>query len=182
MTSPDDQRTVERLRAGDASELERVFRTHYGPLCGFLTRYVGAAQAEELVQETFGRLWSDRERLQVHTSLRAYLYASARNRALNQLKRHGIEQRWTEAEALKTPEAIDPEAPEALERAEVSARVRAVIGSLPPRLRETVELRWASQWSHAEIAEAMGISAKGVEANIARAKAALRTALEDLIE
>jgi RNA polymerase sigma-70 factor (ECF subfamily) len=182
MTSPDDQRTVERLRAGDASELERAFRTYYGPLCGFLARYVGAAEAEELVQETFLRLWSDRERLEVHTSLRAFLYASARNRALNQLKRHGIEQRWAEAEVLEPVGVADPEAYEALERAEVSARVRRVIESLPPRLRETVELRWGSQWSHAEVAEAMGISQKGVEANVARAKAALRAALHDLIE
>jgi RNA polymerase sigma-70 factor (ECF subfamily) len=182
MTSPDDQRTVERLRTGDASELERVFRAHYGPLCAFLARYVGAGEAEELVQETFLRLWSDRERLEVHTSLRAYLYASVRNRALNHLKRQGIEQRWSEVEALEPAGVAHPEPFEALERAEVSARVRAVIDSLPPRLRETVELRWGSQWSHAEIAEAMGISAKGVEANIARAKAALRAALEDLIE
>ena len=60
--------------------------------------------------------------------------------------------------------------------------MRAVIESLPPRLRETIELRWGSQWSQAEIAEAMGISVKGVEANIARARAALRAALHDLIE
>jgi RNA polymerase sigma-70 factor (ECF subfamily) len=182
MTSPDDERTLEELRAGDASELERVFRAYYGPLCGFLARYVGGPEAEEIVQDTFLRLWNDRERLQVNTSLRAYLYAAARNRALNHLKRQGIEQRWSEAEAHTPLDAVDPEAPGSLERAEVSGRVQRAIASLPARLRETVELRWGRQWSHAEIAEAMAISVKGVEANVARAKAALKAALQDLID
>jgi RNA polymerase sigma-70 factor (ECF subfamily) len=182
MTSPDDERTIQRLREGDPSELERVFKAHHAPLLGFLSRYVAAADAEELVQETFLRLWNDRQALAVHTSLRAYLYASARNRALNRLKRQGVEQRWAQAEAQGLTDHVDPEGPLLVEGAQVSARVRAVIQALPARLRETVELRWVRQWSHAEIAEAMGISVKGVEANVARAKAALRVALSDLIE
>jgi RNA polymerase sigma-70 factor (ECF subfamily) len=182
MTSPDDERTVQRLREGDPSALERVFKAYHAPLCGFLSRYVAAAEAEELVQETFLRLWTDRQDLVVHTSLRAYLYASARNRALNQLKRQGVEQRWARSEALELTDQVDPDGPRLVEGAQVSERVRAVIQALPARLRETVELRWGRQWSQAEIAEAMGISVKGVEANLARAKAALRVALSDLIE
>ena len=179
----DEERALERLRAGDAAELERLFRAHYGPLCGFLERYVGSAQAEEIAQETFLRVWSRREMLVVDTSLRAYLFASARNRALNQLDRERVAERWAAAEETqRRDERVEPDAERSLEAAEVSDRVREVVQALPARLRETVELRWGSQWSHAEIAEAMGISIKGVEANLARAKATLRAALHDLIE
>ena len=124
----DLDRTTGNPYAGGAdaviAELERVFRSHHAPLCGFLSRYVAAAEAEELVQETFLRLWNDRQSLAVHTSLRAYLYASARNRALNHLKRQGVEQRWAQAEAQGLTDHVDPEGPRLVEAAESSRRGR----------------------------------------------------------
>src|SRR5687768_1996937 len=148
MGSADDELTLKRLRLGDAAEFERVFRSTYAPLCRFLARYVDPPAAEEIAQETFLRLWGDRHALQIHTSLRAYLFASARNHALNQLKRTDVHERWSEAEAAALESAhVEPDAPQALERAEVGARVRTVVDRLPPRLRETVDLRWGRGWS-----------------------------------
>jgi RNA polymerase sigma-70 factor (ECF subfamily) len=183
MPPANDARILDKLRADDSSALEALFREHYGPLCGFVSRHTASDVAEELVQETFMQLWRDRATVSIHTSLRAYLYASARNRALNHLERQGVERRWSESETLRlTHASAEPDAERTLESAEVSARVRNTVAELPARLRETVELRWGRQWSHAEIAEAMGISVKGVEANVARAKAMLRASLQDLIE
>jgi RNA polymerase sigma-70 factor (ECF subfamily) len=184
MTALDDARTLERLRAGDRAEFERVFRAHYTSLCAFVSRVAGSPHvAEELVQETFLRLWINRERLELHTSLRAYLFAAARNRALNHVKRAALEQRSSDPESAGADAAdAEPAALRTVETAELRDRVRAAVARLSPRLRETVELRWGRQWSHAEIAEAMGISIKAVEANLTRARAALRPLLEGLID
>ena len=91
MPPANDERILERLRADESSALEALFREYYGPLCAFVSRYTTSDVAEELVQETFLQLWKDRANLRIHSSLRAYLYASARNRALNHLERQGVE-------------------------------------------------------------------------------------------
>src|SRR5690349_9908460 len=82
-----DEEWVARIRAGDASAFETVFRTYYSGLRGFIARYVRSYEtAEELVQELFLRLWTQRERWVIEESLQTYLYRAARNHALNHLK------------------------------------------------------------------------------------------------
>src|SRR5687768_9073881 len=115
---------------------ESLFREHYGRLCSFAYGYThSAADAEEVVQSAFLALWSNRERIDVHTSLRAYLFASVRNHALNRSARARLEQRWYDEEAAaqsKEPASTEPTADRKLESAEVKQRVQAAIAELPP--------------------------------------------------
>ena len=67
-----------------------MFREHYRPLCAFARQYVrDGASAEELVQDLFYRLWQDRERTSITTSLKSYLFTAVRNRCLNAVKQQG---------------------------------------------------------------------------------------------
>jgi RNA polymerase sigma-70 factor (ECF subfamily) len=169
-----------RIRGGDEGAFERLFRAHYVELCEFANRLVAAPDiAEELVQGVFARLWRDRERLEIRTSIRAYLYTAVRNTALNHLDRGRTERRHLELVRDAGTEAMDPEpdASSRLEAAETIAEVRRAIRRLPPRCREAVVLRWQHGLRHAEIAEVMGISIKGVENQLTRGMRALREVL-----
>ena len=169
---------VARVRAGDERALEALFRSHYSPLCDFAARYVGQdALAEELVQDLFADLWARRRSWYVHGSVRAYLFAAVRNRALNVRQRQSIERDWEHDEANadvrelhRPPEAAD----EILERADLRARLDAALESLPERCRLVMHLRWREQMRHAEIASVMGLSLKGVEIQLARGLRAIR--------
>ena len=169
---------VARVRAGDERALETVFRSHYSPLCDFAARYVRQdALAEELVQDLFADLWARRQSWYVRGSVRAYLFAAVRNRALNLRQRQSIERDWEHDEAIadvrelhRPPEAAD----EILERADLRARLDAALESLPERCRLVMHLRWREQMRHAEIASVMGISVKGVEIQLARGLRAIR--------
>ncbi|MBK6830838.1 MAG: hypothetical protein IPG92_08935 [Flavobacteriales bacterium] len=78
------------IAAGDRTAFEALFRLHYRPLCAFAVQYVkDADKAEDLVQDLFFRLWLDRAKLTITTSLKAYLFASVRNRCLNAVKSAG---------------------------------------------------------------------------------------------
>jgi RNA polymerase sigma factor (sigma-70 family) len=78
------------IAAGDRAAFEALFRLHYRPLCAFATGYVkDADQAEDIVQDLFFRLWLDRAKVTISTSVKAYLYASVRNRCLNAVKTGG---------------------------------------------------------------------------------------------
>ena len=162
---------------------EELFRTNYQSLCRFAHRYLlDAGLAEDLVQDLFASLWADRVRLELRGSVRAYLFAAVRNRALNVRKRQLVERDWAHDEALpevrrlhRTPPASD----QALEAKERDAELRSAIESLPERCRMVMRLRWQDQMSHAEIAAVMGISAKGVEQQLSRGLAALRQRFRD---
>jgi RNA polymerase sigma-70 factor, ECF subfamily len=173
---------VARVRGGDERAFEGLFRQHYDGLCGFVIRYVRErALAEELVQDLFAALWERRERWEVRGgsgSVRAYLFAAARNRALNLRARRIVERDWESDEAdVRELHHAPPRADEALEAAELHARLDAAIESLPERCRLVMQLRWREQLSYAEIAEVMGISTKGVENQLARGLKALRDRL-----
>lgn len=168
----------DRIRRGDPAAFEALFRAHYEALCAFAARYTdSSAVAEELVQDVFTRLWTDRSKWPAPRNRRAYLFTAVRNRALNAGRRRKLEQDWADAEIIgsrttedtggddPTPRFQDPDAHAQLERA---------VASLPERCRLVMHLRWREGLSYADIAGIMGISTKGVENQLARGLRALR--------
>lgn len=176
-----DQELAQRIRAGDEHAFEQVFREHFAALVSFAIRYVGnVAAAEELVQGLFADVWTDRLRWTIRSSIRSYLFAAVRNRALNMRRRARVERDWDEGEALSHTDALQwsPPAPdEAMELGERVARLRDAIGALPERCRLAMQLRWRDELSYVEIAEVLGISVKGVENQLGRGLKALREKL-----
>lgn len=173
---------VERVRAGDERAFEQIFRSHYGSLCGFANTFVHSPETtEEIVQTVFLNIWVNRQRWEVHGTPRAYLFGAVRNQALNHVKRGQSERSWA-ASAVSDEGVLElhgsvPEAAVSVETEELAAAVRRAIDNLPPRARMAVQLRWEGQLKHAEIAEVMGISVKGVENHLSGAMEALRRLL-----
>jgi len=172
-----DESIVARIRKGDAAAFEGVFRAHYAALCAFAMRYLSErALAEEIVQQLFSDLWT-RAHWKIHGSLRAYLFAAVRNRALNLRKRQRFE-RGLDEDADETLTDDMPTADAQIEAEEASVRLSAALDRLPERCRLVMQLRWARRLSYAEIAEIMGISIKGVENQLSRGLKALRDYLD----
>jgi len=176
--APSANDLARRLRDGDPAALETLFREHYAALCRFANRYLhDRAAAEDLVQDVFTSIWAGRLRLDVRGSLRAYLFAAVRNRALNLRKHQLVERDWEQDEAIPDVRALHraPARPDdLLDEAERRKRLRAALEALPERCRLVMQLRWEQQFSHAEIAEALGITVKGVERQLARGLRFLR--------
>jgi RNA polymerase sigma-70 factor (ECF subfamily) len=136
-----------------------------------------ADAAEDVVQDVFAALWAARGTMQITTSVRAYLYAAVRNRALNVRKHQAIAAEWERDEADDDVRALHPtpvQPDEEFDRAQLESLLRTALDSLPERCRLVMRLRWQEQLSYAEIAEAMGISIKGVEKQLARGLEALK--------
>jgi RNA polymerase sigma-70 factor (ECF subfamily) len=169
---------VARLRRGDERALEQVFRAYYAPLASFAFRYLrDAAAAEDVVQDVFGALWSGRDRLVITTSLRAYLYAMVRNRALNLQKHDAIAEQWERDEAFEDVRVLHvppPRPDEVLDRRLAARELAEAFEALPERQAQAMLLRWRDGLSYAEIADALDISVKGVEKHLSRGLEALR--------
>jgi len=169
---------VARLRRGDERALEQLFRAHYSQLASFAFRYLrDAAAAEDVVQDTFAALWTSRGRLNVSTSLRAYLYAAVRNRALNIRKHDAVVEEWERDESSDDVRELHPvplRPDELLDHHLLERQLSLAFEALPERQAQVMLLRWRDGLSYAEIADALGISVKGVEKHLSRGLAVLR--------
>ena len=166
------------IAAGDRNAFEALFRLHYRALCAFAHGYVkDADRAEDLVQDLFFRLWLDREKLQVNTSLKAYLYAAVRNRCLNAVKSHS---RMVVLNDEAEDRAHDEPIPEDEHTLRI-ARVQAAIEELPEERRKIFKLSRYEGLKYQEIADRLGISVKTVENQMGRALKTLREELADLV-
>jgi len=107
--------------------------------------------------------------------MRAYLFAAVRNRALHSTRHAAVARRFEESERAFGGESTRSDD---VEDAEQVAALTQAITALPGRTRLAIELRWLRQMSHAEVAEAMDISIKGVEKLLANGMRLLRRHFE----
>ena len=166
----------ERIRAGDESAFDSVFRTHYAHLVRMAQSVVREpALAEEIAQEVMLELWRRRESLQVEQTFRAYLIRSTRNRALNHIRHQRIVEREAAAAAVDPPSS--PSAEDEVLGVELERAVRDAIDGLPEDCREVFQLSREQGLKYAEIATALEISVKTVEKRMGQALAQLRERL-----
>lgn len=171
-----DRELLDRLRQGDRAAFDAAFRAHYATLVGVAERIAGErAVAEELAQDVMLELWRRHDSLVVDESLRAYLVRAARNRALNHVRHERMKVRTAPRAAGEA--VTQPDAPLNLAEDELEAAIHEAVASLPPRCREVFELSRGQGLRYAEIADALGISVKTVEAQMGKALRVLRERL-----
>jgi RNA polymerase sigma factor (sigma-70 family) len=140
--------------------------------------------AEDIVQEAALRALEALERSAI-AQPKAWSLAIVRNAALTWLARRRLG-RVTFVGDLNDLDAMDyafelsPSAEDALIAEETGARVRDAIAALPSPLKETLIMREINGLNYKEIAEATGAPMGTVMSRLARARATIARALEDL--
>jgi len=176
-----------QLGAGDAEAFRHLFDTYFDRLYRYVFRYLQSGdESQDVVHDVFLQIWRQRRRIGLERDLRTYLYATARNHALDLLKHRKVEQRFREsrAAALAAEQGIgsapDPESE--LEARELAAAIQKAIDTLPRRQREVLQLRWQGLLSYDEVAKLLNISPKTVAVHLARAFQHLRQSLPGFLE
>lgn len=172
-----DQELFTRLRTGEATALDELFRRHYANLCRVALRFVNNEQeAEDIVQELFVSIWEKREKQRDDLeSVGPYLRRATRNRSLNYLrdrKRIPVDDGEVPM-TIPTPDQADA----ALEQEELRQQIHGAIDSLPERCRLVFVMSKIEDMSHKEIASSLDISQKTVENQMTRAYRYLRQLL-----
>ncbi|MEA2766474.1 MAG: hypothetical protein QOK07_2878 [Gemmatimonadaceae bacterium] len=166
----------QRIRSGDESAFDAIFRAHYPRLVKMAEWVVGErAAAEEIAQEVMLELWRRRESLQVEQSFGAYLIRSTRNRALNHVRHQKIVARELAASTLQPPESPGTDAE--LLGVELERVAREAVAALPERCREVFELSRVQGMRYVDIASLLEISVKTVEKRMGQALSELRERL-----
>jgi len=169
---------LKRIKEGDIKAFENTFRQFYSPLCLYAASLTGRMDAaEEIVQELFYIIWKDREKLQLTYSLKSYLYAAARNRSFQYLEHQDVRKRHREAILAKEVSESSPL--EQLEYKELEMVIEMTLSKLPERRLRIFQMHRDEGMKYAEIASALSLSVKTVEAEMTKALHLLRKNIEN---
>ena len=87
MSNYTDKELVGFLHDTDESAIEKIFKQYYSYICSAVYKIIpDPTLTEDLAQDVFYELWRKREKIQINSSLKAYLKRAAINKALNYIR------------------------------------------------------------------------------------------------
>ncbi|HEU5472803.1 MAG TPA: RNA polymerase sigma factor [Actinophytocola sp.] len=171
-----------RAAGGDRSAFTELFERHAEAVWNHAYRLTGSwSRAEDLASATFLTAWRRRGSVTlVRDSALPWLYAVAANLARTEYR---SSTRFLRAvRRLPAPDAVTDHADAVADRIDDENRLRAVLAAirtLPKAERQAVELCLLGELSTADAAELLGVAEVSIRSRISRARARLRTQLED---
>jgi RNA polymerase sigma factor (sigma-70 family) len=164
-----------RVAAGDADAFRQLVTRHAPMVHAIAWRMLGdAAEAEDVVQETFAKIWVNAKGwTPAGAGLGGWLRRISTNACLDRLRRP----RFVSDEGL--PERADgaPQADMVIDGERRRAAVAASIQALPDRQRAAIILTYYEGVANAEAASILGIGIKALESLLVRARQALAQSL-----
>lgn len=183
---------VAELRAGSEEAFAWLISRYHQPIFSLLARTVqNRADAADLTQEVFVKIFRGVRSFHGESSLRTWIYRIALREASNQRRwwvRHRqqevpIEQEISESDSsapIRLKEMlVDPaESPfDAAVHAETRARVEAALAQVPEPFRTTLILRDIEGFVYEEVAEMQGVNLGTVKSRLVRGRACLKAIL-----
>jgi RNA polymerase sigma-70 factor (ECF subfamily) len=141
-------------------------------------RWMNADTALDIMQETFLRLWKQRESGDTLLNPRAWLLRVARNLAEDHAKSAFRRNGTHPPQTMNGVRAEESPPLENLEREETFAQLREVMEQMPKADREILTLRYALDYETGEIAELLAINATAVHMRLSRARQRLAERLK----
>ena len=174
--SPDpDAELMTEVSRGSEIAFTVLVRRHQNPLLNFFTRMGAMSDGEDLVQETFVRLFRYRDRYRPTARFTALLYHLARNVWADRGRKDARFERLTSGLRAESAVSSGPDFTGPGERLDVDAALR----KLSPKLREVIVLNVYQRLRYQEIADVLGIPLGTVKSRINLAVAALKEILHD---
>jgi len=173
------------LKKGDKKAFEEIYNEFFGVHYHLCLQYIhNEKAAEEIVQDTFLKLWEIRNTLNDQINIRSFLYTITKNNCLNYLRNQKISMKHIEnmkyMEMQFNYEALE-KLGNYIQFEELRSKIEEAIAQLPEELVETFQLSRFEELSYKEIAEKQNISIKTVEARISKALRILRVELKDFL-
>jgi RNA polymerase sigma-70 factor (ECF subfamily) len=172
---------INRLREGDQTAFEILFRFYYPGLVVFAAQITfDKDEATEIVQDFFVRLWENRTSIKETSSLKSYFFTSVKNRSFNYLKKNEVHAQTIE-QLKHLAENCPLYQPDVFIESELQDKIKAAIDKLPARCGEIFVLSRFKGLSNDEIATQLEISKRTVETQISNALKVLRVEFKDYL-
>jgi RNA polymerase sigma-70 factor (ECF subfamily) len=185
-----------RVRGGDRAAFSDLVECHQQRVVGTIARMLSgdAAEAEDLGQQVFLRVWKSAPRYEPAAKFTTWLYTITRNLVFNELRRrkhrpvsswhadpaHGESGGIGAEERFEDLQAASPDA--TLLEAELQQAIDAAIAQLPETQRLAIILRRYEELSYEEIAHVLKLTVPAVKSLLFRARGLLRERLAKYLD
>jgi RNA polymerase sigma-70 factor (ECF subfamily) len=158
-----DTKLLELLRKGDESAFHEIYDRHSRQVAAFVFHLThSSVDAEDILQETFLKLWTNREQLPLINHLGNYIFIIARNKTLDHLRKIAQQQRlvdhiWTNISDVA--DALDLQ----LNARESQRLINTALSQLTVQQQTIFRLSRQEGLDHATIAEQLQLSKSRVK-------------------
>ena len=176
----DDDEIGARLARKDESTFEQVFKSYFKNLHAYaFTIIKDEAEAEEIVQQVFFKIWERADRFSLQGPLAAYLYRAVHNESLNYIKHQKVKAGYR-LHVVHTMKDQSDEAPGKRNK-ELEHKLSEALHELPEQCRTIFQLSRFEDLKYREIAEKLNISVKTVENQMCKALRIMRLKLAEFL-
>ena len=166
---------LQKLSENDMSAMEVLYIRYAPQVKSFVSAILkDSADADDVVQDIFLRIWEERQVVCQARSFKSYLFTMTRNIIYNRLKRDKVHYRYVGFESKRNPQ---DEIEERIMTKDLLDQIKEEMDSLTEQQRVIYELNRNDEMTYKEIAEKLGISPKTVQYHISNALAKLKKLL-----
>jgi len=170
---------ISKLKDSDHSAFSYIFNAFYKDLVIFASRFTHDLNiAEEIVQDTFVKLWEEHESIKVTVSLKAYLLKIVQNKCIDWYRHKKIMQTHNNIVMENSPQLIY-DTDSYILHSELQEQIEAVLGILPEEISEVFRMNRNKGLRYHEIADLLGVSVRTIEVRIGKALHMLRNHLKE---
>lgn len=164
-----------RYKEGDREAFTQLFTQYYVLLCSYAQTFVSEENSEEIVQDLMVHLWLERDRIEIKSSLKSYLYQAVKNRCLNVISQNSKKSSFYDLMYEEAQYFFDDTNP--LLISELSSKIETAIANLPEAYKYVFEKNRYDKKTYQEIATELGVSPKTVDYRMQQALKSLRKEL-----
>ena len=170
---------IKAFKEGNEQAFEKLFEQYHKKLYAFLFRLLNSKEdAEEIVQETFIKIWEKREDFNEGYPFQSFLFKIAKNAFLN-LNRKKVNRKVFEDHLSFLNEISSGNTDDYIIFKETTEIINTVICGLPPKRKEIFLLRRIEGFSRQEIANKLEISVITVDSQLLKANRYLKEELKE---
>lgn len=183
-----DEQLISRFQNGDISSFDVLVRRYQNPLFNYVSRFVGdTTEAEDIVQETFYRLYRNKHYYKEIAKFSTWIYTIAGNLARTELRRKKKRKYFSINFFMSTDKDYDIPDPasspeEKLDAIVTDEIIQKAITKLAPKFKEVILLRDVQGFSYDEIAEIVDVPLGTIKSRVNRARLKLQEDLSDVME
>ena len=185
-TAPSED-LMARIAEGDEYAFETLVNRHQTSILNLIYRFIGdRAQAKDLAQEVFLRVWQAAKSYEPRAKFTTWIYRITANLCLNELK-SARRKKWLQFlrsdgdYEIQTEEAFpdgSPSPEDVLLAKERSRQISNALQSLPENQRMALVMKKYDDLSYQEIAQILACSVSAIESLLVRAKRNLKEKLK----
>jgi RNA polymerase sigma-70 factor (ECF subfamily) len=176
-----DHQLMARVAENDLAAYSELVDLYKNKLFTMLVRMVGTREeAEDLLQETFVRVWEHRRNFDDRYCFSTWVYTIAMNLGKNELRKRKKVRFFSLFDRDSNP--IEVEDPQAEHSGGLGVIIDRAVKKLPLRYREAFVLRDLQELSYEEIGEVLGVPVGTVKSRVNRARTLLKDELKPKVE